>query len=148
MLIESEMNSTKTNSRSLIKYLIGRIRGDRTGINRTSVEKGREGEDTAASYLKKNGFSIIQRNFRWYGNEIDIVARDKKYIVFIEVKASSSYNYDHPLMWIPEAKQKRIIKASEGFLVSHKITVSTVRFDVLTIDRAGNISHIKDAFRA
>ena len=148
MLIESEMNSIKTDSRSIIKYFIGRIRCGRTGSKRTSVEKGRAGEDTAASYLKKNGLSIIQRNFRWYGNEIDIVARDKKYIVFIEVKASSSKNYDHPLMWIPEAKQKRIIKASEGYLVSHKITVSPVRFDVLAIDRAGNISHIKDAFRA
>jgi putative endonuclease len=148
MKTESEMNPINTDSRSLIKYFIGRIKNGRTGSSRTSVEKGRAGEDTAASYLKKNGFSIIQRNFRWYGNEIDIVARDKKYIVFIEVKASSSKNYDHPLMWIPEVKQKRIIRASEGYLVSHKITVCPVRFDVLAIDRAGNISHIKDAFRA
>jgi putative endonuclease len=148
MQTESEMNSMETDSRSLIKYFVGLIRSNRKGSNRTSVEKGRAGEDTAASYLTKNGLSIIQRNFRWYGNEIDIVARDKDYIVFIEVKASSSANYDHPLMWISEAKQKRIIKASEGYLVSHNITVSPVRFDVLTIDQAGNISHIRDAFRA
>jgi putative endonuclease len=148
MQSESEMTSTETDSRSLFKYFIGRIRSGMTESKRTSVEKGRAGEDRAASYLKKIGFSIIQRNFRWFGNEIDIVARDKDYIVFIEVKASSSKNYDHPLMWVPEAKQKKIIKASEGYLISHKITVSPVRFDVLAIDRAGNISHIRDAFRA
>jgi putative endonuclease len=142
------MTSMETGSRSFIKCLIGRIKNGRTESKRTSVEKGRAGEDRAASYLKNNGFSIIQRNFRWYKNEIDIIARDKDYIVFIEVKASSSKNYDHPLTWIPEAKQKRIIKASEGYLVSHKITVSPVRFDILAIDQAGSISHIRDAFRA
>ena len=144
----SEMNSMETDSRSLIKNLFNRIRGTRTGNDKTTVGKGRAGEDAAVKYLKKNGLSIIIRNFRWYGNEIDIIARDEDYIVFIEVKASSSKSYDHPLMWIPEAKQKRIIRASEGFLVSHKISDSPVRFDVLAIDAAGKISHIKDAFRA
>jgi putative endonuclease len=148
MQIESEINSMETDSISLIKNFFIRIRDGRIRSNRTSVEKGRAGEDTAASYLKKNGFSIIQRNFRWYGNEIDIIARDRDYIVFIEVKASSSQDYDHPLMWISEAKQKRIIRASEGFLASNKISASPVRFDVLAIDATGNISHIKDAFRA
>jgi putative endonuclease len=148
MQTESEMNSMETDSRSFIKYFTGLIRKGRTGGNRTSVEKGLAGEDIAALYLKKSGFKIIQRNFRWYGNEIDIIARDKDYIVFIEVKASSTKGYDHPLTWIPEAKQKRIIRASEGFLLSNKISVSPVRFDVLAIDSTGNISHIKDAFRA
>ncbi len=149
MQTESEMNSMESGSRSLIRNFFDRIRGGRTGgINRTSVEKGRAGEDTAASYLKKIGFKIIQRNFRWYGNEIDIIARDKDYIVFIEVKASSSQDYDHPLMWISESKQKRIIRASEGFLTLNKISVHPVRFDILAIDVTGSISHIKDAFRA
>jgi putative endonuclease len=144
----SEMNSMETDSKSLIKSFFNRIRRAGATNNRTTVEKGRAGEETAVSYLKKNRLSIITRNFRWYGNEIDIVARDKDCIVFIEVKASSSGSYDHPLMWIPEIKQKRIIRASEGFLVSNKISGSPVRFDVLAIDSAGKISHIKDAFRA
>jgi putative endonuclease len=144
----SEMNSMETDSKSLIKTFFNRIR--RAGIinKSTTVEKGRSGEETAVSYLKKNRLSIIKRNFRWYGNEIDIVAKDKDCIVFIEVKASSSDSYDHPLMWIDETKQKRIIRASEGFLVSNRISGSPVRFDVLAIDAAGKISHIKDAFRA
>jgi len=144
----SEMNSQETDSKSLIKSFLNRIKRASATNNRTTVEKGRTGEDTAVTYLKRNRLSIIKRNFRWYGNEIDIVARDKDCIVFIEVKASSSISYDHPLMWIPESKQKRIIRASEGFLVSHKISGSPVRFDVLAIDAAGKISHIKDAFRA
>ncbi len=144
----SEMNSQETDSKSLIKSFFNRIRRAGAINNRTTVEKGRTGEKTAVTYLKKNKLSIIKRNFRWYGNEIDIIARDKEYIVFIEVKASSSGRYDHPLMWVPEAKQKRIIRASEGFLVSNKISGSPVRFDVLAIDAAGKISHIKDAFRA
>jgi putative endonuclease len=144
----SKMNSMETDSKSFIKSFFNRIRRTRTINSRTTVEKGRTGEDTAVKYLKRNRLSIIKRNFRWYGNEIDIVAKDRDCIVFIEVKASSSGNYDHPLMWIPESKQKRIIRASEGFLVSHKISSSPVRFDVLAIDAAGKISHIKDAFRA
>jgi putative endonuclease len=144
----SEMNSMETESKSLIKCFLNRIRGTGAINNRTTVEKGRSGEETAVAYLKKNRHSIIKRNFRWYGNEIDIVARDKDCIVFVEVKASSSSSYDHPLTWITEAKQKRIIRASEGFLVSHNISDSPVRFDVLAIDAAGKISHIKDAFRA
>lgn len=144
----SEMNSMETDSKSLIKSFLNRFRRTVTIYNRTTVEKGRSGEDAAVTYLKKNRLSIIKRNFRWYGNEIDIIARDKDYIVFIEVKASSSGSYDHPLMWIPESKQKRIIRASEGFLVSNKISGSPVRFDVLAIDAVGKISHIKDAFRA
>jgi len=113
----------------------------------STFAKGRSGEKKASFYLKKKGLKIIEHNFRWYGNEIDIIAKDKDGLVFVEVKSSNSPEFDHPLSWISAKKQKCIIKASNGYIVSHGLTESMVRFDVVAIEPDGKINHIVDAFR-
>jgi putative endonuclease len=137
----------ESDSTSFLGRLAGYFKSDIPSTPHTTVRKGRAGEDIASAYLKKKGFSILERNFKWYGNEIDIIATDKKVLVFIEVKSSSSADFDHPLAWISPRKQERIIRASTGYMVSNNKMKAPVRFDVIAIRNNGEIDHIKDAFR-
>lgn len=137
----------ETDSPGFFNKIFNGLKYNKSTFNMTTFLKGRSGEDKASSYLKKKGFKIIERNFRWYGNEIDIIARDKESIVFIEVKSSTAKDFEHPLMWISNWKKKNIIKASTGYIVSHKLDQLSVRFDVVTIESDGRINHVMDAFR-
>mgnify|MGYP000868589588 CR=1 FL=1 len=109
--------------------------------------KGEKGEETARTYLKRRGFKIMDVNYRTRGGEIDIVAREKDYLVFVEVKASSSKDFDDPLAWIPPRKQDRIVKAAVVYVKAHRLESSAMRFDVVTVDAGGEVTHIRDAFR-
>jgi len=113
----------------------------------SSRAKGEKGEKIARKYLKRRGFKIMDVNYRTTGGEIDIVARDKDYLVFIEVKASVSKVFDDPLAWIPPRKQDRIVKASIVYIKAHRLAQSAIRFDVVTVDAGGEVTHIRDAFR-
>jgi len=109
--------------------------------------RGAKGEEIARRYLKRRGFKIIEVNYRTTGGEIDIVAREKDYLVFVEVKASLSKDFDDPLTWIPPRKQDRIVKAAIVYIKAHRLDLSAVRFDVVTVDAEGEVTHIRDAFR-
>jgi putative endonuclease len=137
----------ETDSQSFFSKILNNLKNLKKQDTTTTFAKGRSGEKKASIYLKKRGFKIIEHNFRWYGNEIDIVAKDKKSLVFVEVKSSMAQGFEHPLSWISDNKQKRIIKASNGYIVSHGLTESMVRFDVVAIEPDGKINHIIDAFR-
>lgn len=112
-----------------------------------STSKGVAGENLARRYLKKKGYRILDVNFRSRAGEIDIVARDREYLVFVEVKRDISGRFSDPLYWIPDWKQSRIIRASQAYLVREGLVETPVRFDVVTIDRDDNLRHIRDAFR-
>ena len=109
--------------------------------------RGAKGEEIARRYLKRRGFKIMDVNYRTSGGEIDIVAREKDYLVFIEVKASQSKDFDDPLAWIPPRKQDRIVKAAIVYIKAHRLTQRALRFDVVTVDSGGEVTHIRDAFR-
>ena len=57
---------------------------------------GNYGEELACQYLKKQGYKILERNYRIRGGEVDIVARDQDYLVFVEVKARYFHEYGLP----------------------------------------------------
>ncbi len=107
---------------------------------------GAYGEQLAAEYLKKNRYKIMERNFCTPYGEIDIVAKDKKTVVFIEVKTRSSEKYGTGLDAINAKKRKTMLKCAE-FYISAKRIKSPVRIDVISIDTslAGGITHIKGA---
>lgn len=114
-------------------------------------EIGRFGEDTASKYLEESGYTILDRNFKCKSGEIDIIARDGNYIVFVEVKTRSGSFYGTPGEAVNELKQHKIIKVSETYIMKRKLFNYDFRFDVIeiVIDKAKNasIKLIKDAFQ-
>lgn len=109
---------------------------------------GKKGEDIAADHLKKTGYKIVSRNWKWGKNEIDIIAENSEFVIFVEVKTRSDDFQMHPVTAITREKQKSIIWAAEGYIKRFGIDKDS-RFDVITIiNKEGQfeIDHIEDAF--
>ena len=73
-------------------------------------ETGKIGEDIAVRYLNEKGYQIIERNFECIQGEIDVIAKDKKELVFIEVKTRASALYGLPKEAVDKTKQKHLTK--------------------------------------
>jgi putative endonuclease len=113
-----------------------------------SHDLGQQGEAIAEDHLKNAGFRILFRNWKWGRNEIDIIAENKEFIVFAEVKTRSEDFQMSPVSAVNKEKQKAIIRAADGYLQRFKIDKES-RFDVITIIKTGDsfkIDHIEDAF--
>jgi putative endonuclease len=109
---------------------------------------GQKGEELAVDYLKKAGFNILFRNWKWGKHEIDIIAGKKELIVFVEVKTRTHGFSENPLLAITREKQRSIILAADGYLQKTR-TDKESRFDVITIINKGEdfeIDHIEGAF--
>lgn len=109
-------------------------------------ETGKLGEDLACRYLQNEGYKIIERNFEARQGEIDIIALDKKELVFIEVKTRTNTNYGKPVEAVDYKKQKHLIKTVEYYLYSRKLENEFVRIDVIEIYLYNNkyrVNHIK-----
>ncbi len=112
---------------------------------------GKEGEDAACRYIESLGWKVLDRNFCSSQGEIDIVAKDGQFLVFVEVKNYSFASFGTPVGAIRAAKKKSIIHAASTYL--HKKNISNVycRFDVISIYRnfegKMNIELYKDAFQ-
>ncbi len=106
---------------------------------------GDVGEQIAVNYLKDNGYKILDRNVECAGVEIDVVAMDKKTLVFCEVKTRSNTRYGRPVEAVTRQKQLRYIQGAKGYLVSHKLKNQDVRFDVIEV-LEGEINHVTHAF--
>lgn len=113
-------------------------------------ELGRKGEDEAARYLQRNGYEIIERNWIFDRHEVDIIARNDEYIVFVEVKTRSSNQWGNPEEAVSKARIKRMVQAADFYLNEYDIE-EPVRFDVMAVlwnGRTFEIEHIDDAFLA
>ena len=109
---------------------------------------GKKGEDLATDHLKRSGYKLLSRNWKYGKHEIDIIAQNKDVIVFAEVKTRSDDFQMHPITAITTEKQKSIIWAAEGYIKRFNIDKNS-RFDVITIIKKGEqfeIDHIEDAF--
>jgi putative endonuclease len=111
---------------------------------------GREGERLAAQFLEKQGVVIVERNFRTRCGEIDLVARDKKELVFIEVKARSGSDFGSALEAVDSRKCRQIVRVAKEYLLVHDGFEEPIRFDVIGIllGDSVHIEHIKNAFDA
>lgn len=110
---------------------------------------GKEGENLAVNYLKSNGFKILDKNFRCSFGEIDIVAKEKEAIVFIEVKTRKSAGIVEPFESVGKRKQGKIRDLAEYYLQEKDCSDCEIRFDVLSIVSDGQnkkIEHITNAF--
>ena len=106
-------------------------------------KKGKEGEDKACSYLKKQGYRIIERNFRTDFGEIDIIAGHKKCTVFVEVKSRGSDSFAMPEENVGPKKQRRIIKSAEVYLLERGLYGTECRFDIISLTGEGDKTEIK-----
>jgi len=107
------------------------------------------GEEKATQFLTKNGYKIIERNFRWARGELDIVAEKDDLLIFVEVKTATSANMGEPASWVTPRKQKQIALAAQKFLQDNRIENKDCRFDVIGIMKTGStfkIQHIENAF--
>ena len=110
---------------------------------------GLKGEDKACSYLASKGYTIVERNYRIRGGEIDIIASKDELLVFCEVKTLPSGNIEILSHELNKSKQMKIIKTSKCYIKSHREYNSKyLRFDVIAVDLPGQepVYHIEDAF--
>lgn len=110
---------------------------------------GSQGESLAVAYLERQRYRIVERNFRCRGGEIDIVARDGKTIVFVEVKTRKDTQYGPPQLAVTPFKQRQISRAALTWLAKNRQLEACARFDVISIMFSGEqsrIEHIPNAF--
>lgn len=113
-------------------------------------ELGAAGEQAAAQFLATKGMTIVERGYRNRIGEIDIIARDRGSLVFVEVKSRSGLGYGHPSEAVTPAKQRQILRMAECYLQQTKQWDSPCRFDVVEVllDAAQRLTvrHIPNAF--
>ncbi|WP_294301308.1 YraN family protein [uncultured Chryseobacterium sp.] len=114
-------------------------------------ELGKTAEDLAVTYLQKNGYIILVRNFRFQKAEIDIIAEKNNVIIIIEVKARSTDAFMLPQEAVTKTKIKLLVSAANHFMETSNKD-QEVRFDIISVlpDEKKNliIEHITDAFEA
>jgi len=118
-------------------------------MTNTRIDIGKRGETLAISFLKKNGYRIIESNFRCRYGEIDIVAQDGKTVAFIEVKTKTSNRFGSPTQAIDSRKQRQVSKTALAYISQKRLTNYSARFDVVGINIKGSNSEIeliKNAF--
>ena len=112
-------------------------------------ELGKKGEEVAARFLKKNGYRIIETNYRCKMGEMDIIGREKDTLVFVEVKTRTSTTFGPPQLAVNSSKQRQLSKVALNFLKEKKLEDVKARFDVVAIllgPKGEEIELIKDAF--
>ena len=115
----------------------------------STKEKGNRGEELAVSFLVEKGFEIIERNYRYGKGELDIIAREKDFLVFVEVKSRESLEYGFPEEAMTKRKIAQIRKIAEAYLTEKNITDENIRFDVVAIlffNDEVTINHYENAF--
>ena len=108
---------------------------------------GSAGEDAACAYLTQRGWTILERNVRRGRGEIDIIARRRGIIAFVEVKRRSSTAYGQPAEAVNLQKQARIAQAAALYMQENELDDANIRFDIIEI-LPGEIRHIEGAFDA
>lgn len=115
-------------------------------------EIGDAAETLAVKKLKKAGYKIIERNFTARCGEIDIIAKDREYIVFVEVRYRKTGLYGSGAETVDFAKRKKIIRTALCYLAKNNASEHPARFDVVSIsgalDGKYDIEVIKNAFDA
>jgi putative endonuclease len=110
---------------------------------------GDQGEDLAAAALQKQGYKILARNYVTPLGEIDLIARQGKTVVIVEVKTRKSLRFGSPQEAVSAAKQKRLRRLADYYLKEKRFTGSPVRFDVVAVTLAGDeaqVEIIRNAF--
>jgi putative transposase len=104
---------------------------------------GDQGEDLAAAALKKQGYKILERNFVTPLGEIDLIAREGKTVVVVEVKTRKSTRFGSPQEAVSVTKQQRLRRLADYYLKAKRLTEAPVRFDVVAVTLAGDVPQVE-----
>lgn len=116
-----------------------------TKTNDTTTARGREAEALAARHLEGCGLRLVERNFRVRGGEIDLICRDGKVLVFVEVRQRSRSDFGGAGASITAGKRRRLVLAARHYLLGKP--ECDCRFDCVLIDN-GQLEWIRNAFAA
>lgn len=111
-------------------------------------QTGISGEELACRYLEEHGYEILERNWRFGHEEIDIIARKENILVIAEVKTRRSNYFGEPEEFVDRQKQKHLIKTANAYIERNNLNLE-VRFDIISVIISGQkqkIYHIEDAF--
>jgi putative endonuclease len=118
-------------------------------------ELGAAGETRAANFLRRRGYLILERNVRYDGVEVDLIARRGRSIVFVEVKTRRTTRFGSPQLAVDRRKQARLVRAASAWLATHRAGALKIRFDVVACLVTGRferehweIEHLIGAFDA
>lgn len=110
---------------------------------------GDRGEEAALRYLLREGYTLVERNYRTRFGEVDLILRDGDTLVFVEVKLRRNAAFGSPLEAVTARKQQTIRALAEGYIAEKDLDSQEVRFDVVGL-LAGTgsieIEHLRDAF--
>lgn len=116
----------------------------RPGLQRKLL--GARGEEAAAAYLERSGYSILERNYRSRAGEIDIIAGDGADIVFVEVKTRKSRRFGSGAEAVGQRKQTALVRLAAEYLGKNRLGGVNCRFDVIVMGEDFRIDHIRNAF--
>ena len=120
----------------------------RTAVRTPNQRAGDAAEDAAAKHLAAAGCRIVARNARYRDGEVDLVARERDVLVFVEVRMRGSLRFGGAAVSVNSLKQKRIARAAQHWLLGeYGERWPACRFDVVTVDGSGTIEWIRDAFQ-
>ena len=108
---------------------------------------GADGEFDSGDYLRAHGYEILAMNYRRPTGEIDLIARQGRAVVFVEVKRRTTRRYGTPAEAVTPAKRARIVRTAALYLQEHRLDDVPVRFDIIEIT-PGRLNHIQAAFDA
>lgn len=112
---------------------------------KTNYQSGLDAEEQAAKYLAQQGYNINETRYKTQYGEIDLIASNKNELIFVEVKKRKSFSADDP---ISQNQKERINNAALQYISENPDkNYQETRFDVIFIDSANQLSHIKDAWR-
>jgi len=110
---------------------------------------GKEGERVAEQYLRSKGYTLVERNYRCHGGELDLIVLDRRVLVFVEVKTRTGHGFGSPFEAVEARKQQRMIRAAQFFLSQKGLHQRDARFDVIGVSWPGRepvVEHIENAF--
>lgn len=111
-------------------------------------ELGKKGEQLAVDFLLKEGYNIIERNYRFDKAEVDIIAQKEDVLAIIEVKTRSTADFGNPQDFVKPKQIQRLVKAVDEYVTTNCLDVE-VRFDIIAIVKEKNqfhIEHLENAF--
>jgi putative endonuclease len=109
---------------------------------------GEKGEDIAVQYIAVKGYQVLERNWRFGKDEVDIIATHDDTLVVVEVKTRNSAFFGSPAQFVSKAKQRHLIRAAHAYIEKQQLDLE-VRFDIIGIlidARGEQIEHIEHAF--
>ncbi len=112
----------------------------------TTRETGASAEDRAAAALEAAGYTIIQRNWTCDVGELDVVARERDILVFVEVRSRANAGHGHAAEMVTPAKRRRVSRVAAAYLGLERPVFEECRFDVVAIT-GEQLDIVRDAWR-